>query len=719
LTGRVIQRAALIFLPLAAVAIAVIYLLYATQVSTIRSIARATEDRVLDIARQRVVLTIGSMIDDVSYLAEQDALQEFVADGSVSARQHLGAEYVAFARHRAFYDKIRFLDTTGREIVRVTRRGDGTIYVVPDAELQDKTTRYFVTKALKLERGQVYVSPIDLSIEHGEIEQPPRPTVRAGVPVFDANGSRVGIIVVNYHAQRILDRVQVLAGDVAGIWVVNQDGEWLLGPSAEDAFAFMYPDSTRSSFAESHPAVWEEMQRSQPGDRIVTEAGSFAYLRGEIAGEQLGTTAAAMVDAPHWFVVIHTPIAFAAAQTEELTRNVIAAGALFLVLLAGISLGLARYQVHRRQTEQHIHLNEARFRAVTETAADAIISADRSGRIRYMNPAAERTFGYPEGEAMDQPLTILMPQRFHEGHTAGLIRYLETRQPKVIGKTIEIVARRRNGEEFPIDLALASSEVGNDFFFTAIIRDISARRAAELQIQDLNERLRADNAELAAVNKELEAFSYSVSHDLRAPLRAIDGFSQALIEDAGPSLTPEHHGHLNRVRQAAQRMGHLIDDLLKLARVTRAELKLSDVDLSTLARQIADNLQESAPDRSAEFIVTPGLKAEGDARLMQIVLENLLNNAWKFTAPRSPARIEFGHAVIDTKHAYYVRDNGVGFDMAHAGKMFGAFQRFHDTRDFAGTGIGLATVQRIINKHGGKIWARSEPGGGAVFFFTL
>jgi light-regulated signal transduction histidine kinase (bacteriophytochrome) len=163
----------------------------------------------------------------------------------------------------------------------------------------------------------------------------------------------------------------------------------------------------------------------------------------------------------------------------------------------------------------------------------------------------------------------------------------------------------------------------------------------------------------------------------------------------------------------------LIDDLIKLARVTRTDVKIDDVDLSEIARTVATELQDAAPERQAEFTIAPNLHAEGDPRLMQVALDNLLNNSWKFTAPRSPARIEFGKTVVDGTPAFFVRDNGVGFDMNYAGKMFGAFQRFHDAREFAGTGIGLATVQRIIHRHGGRIWAESQPGEGATFYFTV
>ena len=841
-SARTIRRAALIFLPLALAVLGVTYLLYAGQANAIRAIARSTEDRVLDLARQRVTLTVGSIVSDASYLAEQDVLQNLLADGGTEALHHLGAEYRAFARHREFVDQIRFLDARGQEIVRVNRNGDDT-ELVPADQLQNQADRYYTQETLKLDRGQVFVSPIDLNMDFGAIEQPLKPTIRVGVPVFDSYDNRRGIIVINYLAQRILDRVEVLSADVAGIWLLNSDGYWLLGPAPDDAFAFMYPDRKDRSFAAAYPDIWRQMQSSPLPGRLSDSAGHFTYVRADSVSDQAAQAAAL----PHWFVVIHTPDAFAATQTSDLRRQFGAGAAVLLLIVAAVSVGLAKYQIHRRDSERQIGLSEARFRAVTETASDAVVSSDRSGTIRYFNPGAERIFGYKAEEAVGLPLTLLMPERFHQAHVEGLQRYLNSREAKVIGKTVELVGRHRNGKEFPIDLALASSEVDHDIFFTAIIRDITTRaeaernlrasearfrdllesapdavlitddrgriqlvnaqaellfgyrreeligqkiemliperyrrnhvgyrtgyvgaaqtrpmgaglelhgrrkdgsefpvsiglsptltdrgltvfcdvrditdqRANETKIQDLNRRLQLDNAELAAVNKELEAFSYSVSHDLRAPLRAIDGFSQALIEDAGPLLNNEHHSHLNRVRQAAQRMGLLIDDLIKLARVTRSDVNIDNVDLTAIAQQITTDLQDSTPERQAEFVIAPDLQTKGDPRLLEVALDNLLSNSWKFTAPRSPARIELGKVKVDGKPAFFVRDNGVGFDMSYAGKMFGAFQRFHDAREFSGTGIGLATVQRIIHKHGGRIWAESQPGNGATFFFTL
>jgi light-regulated signal transduction histidine kinase (bacteriophytochrome) len=224
---------------------------------------------------------------------------------------------------------------------------------------------------------------------------------------------------------------------------------------------------------------------------------------------------------------------------------------------------------------------------------------------------------------------------------------------------------------------------------------------------------------LLTANNELEAFSYSVSHDLRAPLRSLDGFSQALMEDCADKLDAEGLDNLWRIRKASQRMGQLIDDLLNLSRLTRVEMNRQIVDLSKMAREAADELRTADPEREASFAIAEGLVAEADPHLLRIALNNLFSNAWKFTAKRPDARIEFGCAGENGNKAFFVRDNGVGFDMAHAGKLFGAFQRLHAMHDFPGTGIGLVTVQRIIHRHGGRVWAESAMQAGATFHFTL
>src|SRR2546427_1441915 len=244
-------------------------------------------------------------------------------------------------------------------------------------------------------------------------------------------------------------------------------------------------------------------------------------------------------------------------------------------------------------------------------------------------------------------------------------------------------------------------------------------RAANEDLQRLNETLQKQKRSLEAVNGELESFSYSVSHDLRGPLRAIDGFSYAVLEKFRDRLDPDAKRHLARIRDATRRMAQLIDDMLGLAQVTRREMRQEDVDLSAIAGSICERLQAAAPEREVELAIDSNIHAQGDARLLTVLLENLLGNAWKFTAKQPRARIEFVAETTSGRTVYQVRDNGAGFDMAYATKLFLPFSRLHSSQDFEGTGVGLATVQRVVRRHGGAVWAEGKIGGGAAFRFTL
>jgi len=256
--------------------------------------------------------------------------------------------------------------------------------------------------------------------------------------------------------------------------------------------------------------------------------------------------------------------------------------------------------------------------------------------------------------------------------------------------------------------------------FNGMLSQIQERDTALRQAHDqLEGRVMERTRELAATNKELEAFAYSVSHDLRAPLRAIDGFSLALIEDYSDRLDATGRGHLDRVRRAAQRMSGLIDDMLNLSRVTRSPLHREPLNLSGMARSVVDELRQAEPARQVEIVIEEGLTATGDSPLLRAALENLLRNSWKYTSGHDSARIEFGRIQQNGKSPFFVRDDGAGFNPRYADRLFGAFQRLHTEAEFPGTGVGLATVQRIIHRHGGEIWAEGAVEKGATFYFTL
>jgi PAS domain S-box-containing protein len=374
----------------------------------------------------------------------------------------------------------------------------------------------------------------------------------------------------------------------------------------------------------------------------------------------------------------------------------------------------------RRRAGDALRKSERDLRRYMESAPAAIATFDRE--MRYL--AVSRRFceihGLNSADVVGRSHYEIFPE-IPEGCRAAHRRCMEGVLEKNPGEPF----RRADGREQWVRWETqpwqeADGSVGGMVLFS---EDITEQKRAEQEILRLNasleQRVRERTEQLEAANKEMAAFAYSVSHDLRAPLRGIDGWSAALLEDCGEQLDARAREYLERVRAETRRLGTLIDEMLRLSQVTRAEMGREPVDLTRLATAIAGRLHETAPKREMEFVVESGLRVSGDAQLLEIALTNLLDNAVKFTGPRPHARIEFGRQDGHSEDVFYVRDNGVGFDMAYAGGLFGAFQRLHKASEFPGTGIGLATAQRVIRRHGGRMWAEGEVEKGATFYFTM
>lgn len=368
-----------------------------------------------------------------------------------------------------------------------------------------------------------------------------------------------------------------------------------------------------------------------------------------------------------------------------------------------------------------LQMRQAYLRAMMDSFPYQIWLKDTQGRFLAVNEPLVRACGQPGAHAIigKTDSDIWPPERAQQ---------YQAEDREVMDCIVSRQFERRTGEQGgqrweEVFKAQVLDDDGRLLGTVGLARDITERKHAEQQVQDLTRtlerRVRERTAELEASNKELESFSYSVSHDLRAPLRTIDGWSLALMEDYGDRLDNQGLQYLRRVRVQAQYMAEVIDNLIKLARVTRSEMHRATVSLSELAAECLAELQRMEPERSVACIVRPGLKATGDAVLLSIALQNLLGNAWKFTGKAARARVEFGQETTSEGDAFYVRDNGAGFDMAYAKRLFTAFHRLHGAADFPGSGIGLATVQRIIQRHGGRIWAQAREGHGATFYFTL
>ncbi|MFA6128663.1 MAG: PAS domain S-box protein [Bacteroidales bacterium] len=389
-----------------------------------------------------------------------------------------------------------------------------------------------------------------------------------------------------------------------------------------------------------------------------------------------------------------------------------------------LHLQLIANELHKiivqRRAEEALQESEARYRTLFHGAAEGILVADiGTKKFLYANPAQCRMLGYAKEELEQMTIESIHPEKDLNWILNEFMA--QARGEKTVA--LDIPCLCKNGTILYADILTTPMVINGLTCNVGFFSDNTERHKAKEEIRKLNleleKRVVERTSQLEAANKELETFAYSVSHDLRAPLRAIDGFSHALLEDYQDKIDTQGKNYLQRVRLAAQRMAQLIDDLLSLSRLNRSEMNIQQVNLSKMFREIADDLHRSQPGRKVRFMIEEGIIVLGDGRLLRVVLENLIGNAWKFTSKHPVAAIEFGLMQQTEGPVYFIRDDGAGFDMNYANKLFGAFQRLHSESEFQGTGIGLATVQRIIHRHGGKVWAEGEVEKGTRIYFTI
>jgi PAS domain S-box-containing protein len=385
---------------------------------------------------------------------------------------------------------------------------------------------------------------------------------------------------------------------------------------------------------------------------------------------------------------------------------------------------VARDMTEGKRSEEALRHSEGRLRAILETALDAIIVMDSEGIVHEWNLAAEQMFGYKRTDAIGRRLSdLIIPVYLRDMHRRGLAQHLVQGGGPMLNRRIETVAQRADGSEFAVELAITESGTNGGTMFTGYISDITQRKQAEEEIRQLNaeleQRVRKRTEQLELANRELEAFSYSVSHDLRAPLRHINGFVDILQSTSGLALDEESRGFLNTIADSARQMGKLIDDLLAFSRMGRTELRFAPVKLDTILGEAMRELRTDSQGRRVRWNIESLPKVWGDAAMLRQVFINLLSNALKYTREASPAVIEVKVVESPEEHVISVSDNGVGFDAAYAHKLFGVFQRLHAAYEFPGTGIGLAIVRRVVARHGGRVWAEGEVGRGATFYFSL
>lgn len=353
------------------------------------------------------------------------------------------------------------------------------------------------------------------------------------------------------------------------------------------------------------------------------------------------------------------------------------------------------------------------YKAVLQQSHDGIVIINNKGIIQKVNPATQRIFGYSEEELLDHNISMLMPDHHAREHDKYLEKYTQTRHENILNRHVKLTAVRKSGEHFPIDLSVSEIICENEQLFSGLIKDISTEEKAKQQLESSYQLLEASN-------RELESFAYSISHDLRTPLRGIDGFSLALLEDFKDRLPIEATAYIERIRANTIKMGEMISSLLSLSRHAQEPIRIEHFNLSDMVRDSFTQLISLQPRQdNIHFSCQSSVYIHADPKLFSIVIDNLLNNALKYSSNNDYIKIEFATVSHSEKQICYIRDNGSGFDMRHINKLFQVFQRLHRPDEYSGIGIGLATVDKIIKRHNGEIWAESEPGKGSTFYFTL
>jgi PAS domain S-box-containing protein len=450
--------------------------------------------------------------------------------------------------------------------------------------------------------------------------------------------------------------------------------------------------------------VMQDLGAHQAGEKIVAEIRSvieeMEQEEGKILDERLARTRAA-----------------ARATIEAMAFG----GFCAVAFIIGAALMVRRDFHQRVRAEDALRKSQRMFERLFDNAPDAIVQVDRTGQIVRANKQAEDLFRWSSAELNRKRIDHVLPQKLYSPEGGHLAAYFAAPRTRVMGAGVGLSGRRKDGSEFPVDIILSPLETDEGLQALAVIRDISTRRANEEKIRRLNMDLQLQNARLEIANKELESFSYSVSHDLRAPLRHIDGFAGLLSKHADAVLDEKGRRFITVISASAKRMGQLIDDLLTFSRMGRAQMQPTEFDHEQL---VASVIREGGWDRptAIDWTIQPLPRVDADAAMLRQVWFNLIDNAVKYSARSSPSKIEIGSRIDPAdlnERIFYVKDNGVGFDMKYAVKLFGVFQRLHSDTEFEGTGIGLANVRRIITRHGGRTWAESTIGQGSTFYFSL
>jgi PAS domain S-box-containing protein len=505
--------------------------------------------------------------------------------------------------------------------------------------------------------------------------------------------AQCGVVATTYTPQTVKSWLAPMRlGATKWISVVDHNGIVVVAPD-RDPSAFLSDVSKHESVRKAIAGQSGTEFVSQDGQRVLVSRHPLSTLG--------------------WAVLVEIPLSEIDKALWVSERPLGLLGLVFAVIALLIGTTIAVLYRQLRESREHVQ-------QILATSHDAFVGMDEHGVITEWNQQADALFGYSAADALGRPFdSTIVPHRYREDFVSGLRRFLSTGKARMVNNRQEMSALHRSGREFPIEFSISHVSTFGKNSFNAFIRDISERKRAQEEIANLNTDLLREVSELEARNKELEAFNYSVSHDVGAPLRHIVSFSRLLAEECAQQVTAAGREYLDVIVNSALRLQQLVSDLLRFSRLGAQGLDVYPTDLAAVVKDVISELQPDLQSRKVKFEVSALPTIECDGGLIKQVYWNLIANAIKFTSTRENAIIEIGKRQRDGVNIFFVRDNGVGFNMNNAEKLFAPFQRLHSQNEFPGSGVGLAVVQLIISKHNGQIWAESEPNQGATFFFTL
>ena len=710
-----------IFIPPAVLIGGMLLLFHHVETTSMIGEFKSSEKRVVQQEAKAITDDFRIVLSDLLYLAGQHGLKEIFKDGkTASVIDDLSRDYLVMSEKKRLYDQVRVLDKTGMEVLRVNF-DNGNPYIVPEKQLQSKAHRYYFEDSFRLGRAEVYVSPLDLNIEKGEIELPRKPMIRFGTPFFDARGQKQGIILLNYFGEVLIKRFRMLALNSSGeVILLNSDGFWLAGPDADDEWGFMYDDGKNRSFGKKYPHAWLGISKSDSG-QFQTSDGLFTYrtvypLREVHEAGMMSKNPPESAASYQWTIVSRISPDLLSAGPYKLFNKLILLYIILLLLLAGSSSFLAYFIVRRRRSAEEIG---TLTRAVEQSPASIMIT-DIEGKIEYVNPKFTEITGYSSNEVLGQNPRFLKTEDKRPSDYKLMWKKITS------GKVWhgEFLNKKKSGELYweKASISPVRDEKGVILHFVAVKEDVTERKRADKELKEAKEMAEA-------ASKAKSEFLANMGHELRTPLNAIIGFSDVLLHGIKGEISEQQGRSLSHIKQSGKHLLEIVNDVLDIAKIEAGKVFIETVpfDMYHLMEEVCNMLSTLAEKNSLKLrMVYPDdmpKQVMGDPKNLRSIITNLANNAIKFTDEGDVSiKVESKEQTEkDVLFRISVEDSGIGIPADKLEHIFDKFSQVDasNSRNYEGTGLGLAICKQLVELMGGSIGVISQEGNGSTFWFTL